>query len=104
MSFPGLQTPQRPLPGAYFNTPAASRLGPVRQPSFQTQGTRQPSNPTGDPSQPVSQSREVPPPQAQKPIQRAARTINEVLQREASFPDLDSYVRRKYPAEIDEHS
>jgi nuclear pore complex protein Nup155 len=102
-----MQTPQRPLPGAYFNTPAASRFatgGPIRQPSFQTQGTRQPSNPTGNPSQPISQSREVPRPQAQKPIQRAARTINEVLQREASFPDLDSYVRRKYPPKIEEQN
>jgi nuclear pore complex protein Nup155 len=30
-----------------------------------------------------------------QPIQRAARTINETLQKEANFPDLDSYVRRK---------
>jgi len=103
MSFPAMQTPQRPLPGAYFNTPAASRFqggAPIRQPIFQPQNTRQPSNPTGNPAQPVSQSREVPPPKAQQPIQRAARTINEVLQREASFPDLDSYVRRKYSTGI----
>ncbi|KAE9363359.1 putative nucleoporin [Stipitochalara longipes BDJ] len=104
MAFPGMQTPQRPLPGAYFNTPAASRFqsgAPIRQPMFQPQGTRQPAAPNGDPSQPVSQSREVAPPQAQKPIQRAARTINEVLQREASFPDLDSYVRQGISSDYD---
>ncbi|KAH8752345.1 putative nucleoporin [Hyaloscypha sp. PMI_1271] len=77
-----MQTPQRPLPGAYFNTPAASRFqtgAPIRQPMFQPQGTRQPA----------------------RPIQRAARTINEVLQREASFPDLDSYVRQGISSDYD---
>lgn len=84
------QTPQRPLPGAYFNTPAANRFPPPRAPVFNpVQQTRVPSNPQ-DPQQP-----EADPAQALQPIQRAQRTINEVLQREASFPDLDSYVRRK---------
>ena len=29
-----------------------------------------------------------------KPVQRAARTINEVLRKDANFPELDSYVKR----------
>ena len=92
MAFPA--TPQRPLPGAYFTTPAPSRFGRPRQPSF----TNQPPPPPGpnpNDGQPNPQSRQPPPPQALDPVQRAARTINEVLQREASFPDLDSYVRRE---------
>jgi nuclear pore complex protein Nup155 len=46
---------------------------------------------------PVEQTQSTQQPQAQslQPIQRAARTINEVLQKDANFPDLDSYVRRK---------
>jgi nuclear pore complex protein Nup155 len=88
MSYPVLQTPQRPLPGAFFNTPAASRFPPPRQPVFTAGIAQDPSNP---PPAPVP---------SLQPIQRAARTINEVLQREASFPDLDSYVRRKWTFEI----
>jgi nuclear pore complex protein Nup155 len=38
-------------------------------------------------------------PGALQPIQRAARTINEVLLREQGFPDLDSYVKREYTLE-----
>jgi nuclear pore complex protein Nup155 len=98
MAFSGVQTPQRPLPGAFFNTPAASRYqggAPIRQPVFQPQGGRPAPNPVADAGNPNPQSRQAPPPQTLQPIQRAARTINEVLQREASFPDLDSYVRRE---------
>ncbi|KAE8443895.1 hypothetical protein EG329_001304 [Mollisiaceae sp. DMI_Dod_QoI] len=96
-------TPQRPLPGAYFATPAASRFGqgpPIRQPSFTSQ-PRQPPGPNPNDGQPNPQSRQPPPPQALPPVQRAARTINEVLQREASFPDLDSYVRQGISSDYD---
>lgn len=88
------QTPQRPLPGAFFNTPAPSRYPPPRQPVF-TAGGGQSRNPSSsqDGQQPLAPLRDS---QSLQPIQRAARTINEVLQREASFPDLDSYVRRKW--------
>jgi hypothetical protein len=38
-------------------------------------------------------------PQAQSqpllPVQHAAKTINKVLQRDASFPDLDGYIKRE---------
>lgn len=47
-------------------------------------------------SQPQPQAAQATPqPQALAPVQRAARTINESLQRDANFPDLDTYVRRE---------
>ncbi|QSZ31850.1 hypothetical protein DSL72_001419 [Monilinia vaccinii-corymbosi] len=94
MALPG--TPQRPLPGTYFMTPVPPRFNqpppphPPLNPS-QPPGGRAPT--PGDGSMP-------PPAQAQimphplLPISRGAKTINEVLQREASFPDLDSYVKQ----------
>ncbi|CAG8974187.1 hypothetical protein HYALB_00007350 [Hymenoscyphus albidus] len=89
-------TPQRPLPGAFYNTPAANRFPPPRQPVFNpVQQSRAPSN-SQDQQQP-----EADPAQALQPIQRAQRTINEVLQREASFPDLDSYVRQGISSEYE---
>ncbi|KAF4635084.1 hypothetical protein G7Y89_g3010 [Cudoniella acicularis] len=94
------QTPQRPLPGAFFNTPAASRYPPPRPPMFTTGGAQSrnpPANPP-DPQQPAVPARDS---QSLQPIQRAARTINEVLQREASFPDLDSYVRQGISSDYD---
>ena len=68
----------------------------MRQPNFgQPLGGRQPAGPNPNDGQPNPRSREVAPPAALQPVQRAARTINEVLQREASFPELDSYVKRE---------
>ncbi|RDL38901.1 Uncharacterized protein BP5553_03241 [Venustampulla echinocandica] len=90
MSYPVLQTPQRPLPGAFFNTPAASRYPPPRPPIF-TSGrasTGNPPNPQGSPGPTASA------PQSELPIRRGARTINELLQRDSRFPDLNSYVRQ----------
>jgi hypothetical protein len=84
-------TPQRPLPGTFFNTPAANRYQPLRQPVFGA-----PSQPAQAPTNPRSPQSAAPVLQLSEPVQRAARTINEVFQREASFPDLDSYVRRKH--------
>ncbi|KAL2061523.1 hypothetical protein VTL71DRAFT_6900 [Oculimacula yallundae] len=97
-------TPQRPLPGAYFATPAASRFTsgpPVRQPLF-SQGGRPPAagpNPN-NPNANV-QSRQIPPPTAITPISRAARTISDVLQREAQFPEIDSYIRQGISSDYD---
>jgi nuclear pore complex protein Nup155 len=105
MAFPGLQTPQRPLPGAFFNTPAASRFDvrPPPPPIFRTQsqsfrGGREaaPAEASnGSEQQQPDQSRQQVQARSSQPIQRAARTINEYLLREASFPEFDSYVRRK---------
>lgn len=105
MSFAPVQTPQRPLPGAFLQTPAASRYqsGPdpsrtlFRQSSQNSQtgaAAQAQSSGTGSSQQQVVQTQ--PQPRSLLPVQRAARTINEVLQRDANFPDLDSYVRRMF--------
>lgn len=100
-------TPQRPLPGAFLNTPAASRFGPpipapVFRPSAlsgaQPRGQAQQSSNLKQQPQQDLQARQISQNRSIQPIARAARTINDVLQQEANFPDLDSYVRRTYPA------
>lgn len=134
MSFPQT-TPQRPVPGAFLNTPAvASRFGggqdPVRRQLFPVSessqsltgstlvgsgsannlagaastsragslgsGTvgagSQPSNalaPTNLQPVPVLRAENVP------PVVKAAKAINAFLQADESFPDLDSYCRRR---------
>ena len=107
MAFPGMQTPQRPLPGAYFNTPAASRFDARPPPPiFRTTSQSFSSgaggsgpvgglNASGQQQQQPSQSRQQSQIRSLQPVQRAARTINEVLVKDLQFPDLDSYVRRK---------
>jgi nuclear pore complex protein Nup155 len=94
-------TPQRPLPGAFFNTPAPGRPGSSgqmpQQPSFRSNSA---ATLAGYRAGQVS-SRDAP---AQRPatatatqdtlapIERAARTVNEALQSEAQYPALDNYV------------
>lgn len=112
MSF-AVQTPQRPLPGAYLRTPATSKYqsGPIGQPNFRTDGSMSiqnnaPSNNSqvsAQQSQQLQQSQQSTAPAARsgqeslKPIERAAKTINETLVQEARYPELDSYVGRKWP-------
>ena len=103
MSF-AVQTPQRPLPGAFLQTPAISKYqpGPIGQPIFRTDASslvhnNGPANPS---QQQPQQSTAVTPksgPESLRPIERAAKTINETLVQEARYPELDSYVGRKYP-------
>lgn len=105
MAFPGMQTPQRPLPGAFFNTPAASRFDtrapppPIFRTRSQAFAGSQDVAPAGASNPPEQQqpdqSRQQSQTRSSQPIQRAARTINEYLLREASFPEFDSYVRRQ---------
>ena len=107
MSVPVPQTPQRPLPGAYIQTPApnskyqsnsTSKLNDqssaaISQQQFPLPGQglaisqqRQQSGPVlGRPEQEELQ-----------PLERASRTINETILQESRYPDLDSYVSRKY--------
>lgn len=98
MSYPTLQTPQRPLPGAFLPTPAPSRYsgsGPSRQ-LFRTQSSSSVSQPESQGSaQPVGAALPMPQAQALQPVQRAAKTVNEVLRRDANFPELDNYVKRE---------
>ncbi len=100
MSFPAFQTPARPLPGAYVNTPAPSRYPGqnVNRQLFGTQSSTGASAATAENRISTQQAAAVVQAQPQahnlKPVQRAARTINDVLRRDAHFPELDSYVKQ----------
>ncbi|PVH73490.1 nucleoporin-domain-containing protein [Cadophora sp. DSE1049] len=97
-------TPQRPLPGAYFATPAASRFPPgpqIRQPLFSQSGRPPAAGPSPDDGNPNPQSRQIPPPAAPSPVSRAAGTISDVLRREAQFPEIDSYIRQGISSDYD---
>lgn len=101
-----VQTPQRPLPGAYVPTPVVSRYqtGPPR-PSFPHPS----SNPSYQQSQNGLQSTQMvqqqppqqrgqvstkPPTETLSPIERASKVINETLDHELRYPDLDTIVGR----------
>ncbi|KAF2264081.1 nucleoporin-domain-containing protein [Lojkania enalia] len=71
-------TPQRPTPGAFINTPAPNRPGLFRSASSQ-QSQPQPA-PLAAPAQPLA------------PIERAAKTINDMLAKDKRYPELESYV------------
>ncbi len=106
MSFPLPQTPQRPLPGAYVQTPAPSSkyqsnlisqandrssiITSQQQYGLQGQGQAI-SQQRQQPGQVLGRSQQ----DVLKPIERASRTINETLTQESRYPDIDSYVSRK---------
>ncbi|KAH8729029.1 Non-repetitive/WGA-negative nucleoporin C-terminal-domain-containing protein [Phaeosphaeriaceae sp. PMI808] len=71
-------TPQRPGPGAFINTPAPHRPGLQRQSSI---SQPQPQQPQALPALPV-----------ESPIERAARTINGMLDRDSRYPALEAYI------------
>lgn len=99
MAYPA--TPQKSLPGAFFTTPAPSRFSKknvtLHQSSYNDRviSSRTAGSNGGDSLAAIEAAREQAKSQELRPVQRAAKTINDVLQREASYPDLDSYVRRK---------
>ncbi|KAL5119140.1 hypothetical protein ACEQ8H_002847 [Pleosporales sp. CAS-2024a] len=78
-------TPQRPAPGAFINTPAPNR------PAFQRQSSvSQPQS--QPPPPPPSQQHALPAPPPETPIERAARTINTMLDRDSRYPSLEGYI------------
>lgn len=92
MNFSIPTTPQRPTPGGFINTPAPTRGGLVRQPSMSQQ--RQPS--IAQPQQPPQQTAQaLPAPPVESAIERAARTVNAMLDRDNRYPPLETYVGRK---------
>lgn len=99
MNFSVPTTPQRPTPGMFINTPAPNRGGLVRQPSMSQQ--RQPSfaqpqqQPQQQQPQPQQQAQALPAPPVESAIERAARTINSMLDRDNRYPPLEAYVGRK---------
>ncbi|PGG98028.1 hypothetical protein AJ80_09597 [Polytolypa hystricis UAMH7299] len=127
MSYPQF-TPQRPLPGTYFQTPAPSTTynGPLFQSTTAATGTAAASQqPAGgqqqqhqqQPQQPQpSQSLPLNPPrlpvpatsaaaksraETLNPRQRAARTIDEALAQESRYPDLDSQLSQGFSSDYD---
>ncbi|KAF1960680.1 nucleoporin-domain-containing protein [Byssothecium circinans] len=75
-------TPQRPTPGAFINTPA--RPGMFRASSAAAQ------QPPGFALAP-----------ADTPTQRAARTINQMLDRDNRYPSLETYIGQGYSGEYE---
>lgn len=109
-TFQPTATPMRQIPGAFFNTPAPARNDAVRRRLFSEQagaggtGTSMGASTSGAVAAVADNSRlqAVGQPQLPQsepplpPILKAARSINQVLQHDESYPDLDSYCRRKY--------
>ncbi len=110
------QTPQRALPGAYVQTPALSRFKsahpgqPIQRSNSANSLSKLRSFGQGLSAKVTESSESAPPPKAAdegerqsletlKPIERAAKTINETLAQDARYPELDSYIGRKPVAE-----
>lgn len=94
MSYPVL-TPQRPLPGAYFQTPApntTSTTGPL----FPTRSNSTAATTLAPTSSLVPAVLAAPQSRNETLTtrERAARTINDTLAQESRYPDLDSYLSR----------
>ena len=89
-----IQTPQKPLPGAYIQTPAVSRFQSLQSrqsisvPPQQSQALNQQSQSVQNGGQ-KSESQDI------LPIERAAKAVNEALSEESRYPDLDSYIGRE---------
>lgn len=96
MSYPTLPpvTPQKPLPGAFFQTPVPSNAFDPPQRSI-PRPTAQP-NPTPQALPRFPPSLKPAPAQNVKTEERAARTVNDTLTQETRYPDLDSYLSRKW--------
>lgn len=92
MNFQVPTTPQRPTPGMFINTPAPNRGGLVRQPSMSQQRQQSIAQPQ---QQPQQQAQALPAPPVESAIERAARTINNMLDRDNRYPPLEAYVGRK---------
>ncbi|KAL9099539.1 MAG: hypothetical protein Q9163_004978 [Psora crenata] len=105
------QTPQHPLPGGYLTTPSnnSPQLGHIVQSGFtaSTAGSSQQHGPQQGPvlAQKPKQDSQVTAGKTQtedlKPVERASRTINDALVREAQYPELDSYVSQGVSSDYD---
>ncbi|KAH3995531.1 hypothetical protein HBI56_146280 [Parastagonospora nodorum] len=79
-------TPQRPGPGAFINTPAPNRPNLQRQSSMSQSQSQPPQQ------QQQQQQQALPAPPVESPIERAARTINIMLDRDNRYPSLEGYI------------
>ncbi|EPE06390.1 nucleoporin 170 [Ophiostoma piceae UAMH 11346] len=112
-----LATPRRPIPGAYFATPGAGPRPDVARSLFEqpaAAAAASSSNAVSRQPQPLQHQRPVtllqtepvmalPAPVILSPVQKAAGSVNRVLQTEESYPDLDSYCRPGASSEYDIH-
>ncbi|KAL2815829.1 Non-repetitive/WGA-negative nucleoporin C-terminal-domain-containing protein [Aspergillus cavernicola] len=102
MSYPSLppMTPQKPLPGAFFQTPAPSNA--LNHPQFVSpQPTTQPASQAVLPRYPPSSVLKPTAPQNLNTEERAARTVNDTLAQEARYPELDSYLSQGFSSDYD---
>jgi len=110
-----MQTPPRPVPGIWPQTPAPRPTVPA--PSFGTSISAQPARPpylsrTAGSALAITTTRTpeagapsaIRPSETLKPAERAARTINEALASESRFPELDGYLPPGYSSEYDVQS
>ncbi|OGM50874.1 non-repetitive nucleoporin [Aspergillus bombycis] len=103
MSYPNLPpalTPQRPLPGAFFQTPGPNNVpsAPAFSPKPAPVPAEQPS-PASLPKLPPAASKSKS--QTLSTEERAARTVNDTLTQEARYPDLDSYLSQGFSSDYD---
>ena len=89
------QTPQRPLPGGYTETPAPQRPA---QPDFQV-GAYRPTKPSNALVQQNGQPSQTP--AKITPTERAARTINDTLAEETRYPELNTYLAQGHSSEYE---
>ncbi|MCJ1419694.1 hypothetical protein MMC32_006050 [Xylographa parallela] len=107
------QTPQRPLPGGFPQTPAPGRYqsgasGPAfpragSNPAFQ-QSQNVPQHATQQPAQSSQQNGQVAAKSTTRtldPIARASKTVNETLDQESRYPELDTYLGQGISSEYD---
>lgn len=102
MSAAGPVTPLRPTPGNYIATPGPNRA-PVPQPpdfgrrtSTFTQSQQQNGAPVGPGQmQPVEQPRPGSSSSTMTAAQRAARVINDTINLDAKYPELETYIVRE---------
>ncbi|KAK3678378.1 hypothetical protein LTR78_001675 [Recurvomyces mirabilis] len=87
------QTPQRPLPGGFINTPAPAPTIFAPQAATLRQNFQAPA--AADPNAGHSTTPQI------SPIERAARTVNETLAQEQRFPDLESLVSQGMSGEYE---
>lgn len=103
-------TPLRQLPGAFIQTPAPPNDNLRRNLFADATPTGSRGGPLGrDPARPLALGRFPPPPavpgppttiapppapENAPPVLKAAKVVNELLQLDESYPDLDSYCRR----------
>ncbi|WEW59573.1 hypothetical protein PRK78_005047 [Emydomyces testavorans] len=105
MSFQPL-TPARPVPGTYFQTPAAALAnGALFQNKPLPSSGAQPASTGGNLAQAIStksvSSNTKGKTETMSPRERGARAIDDALAQDSRYPDLDSYLSQGYSSQYD---